>query len=140
MILGRDANAIIFDKKHEPLALFALLTDFNTRGRFAADIFGCVVEQVLQELYQTLTISLDGWQVRLNLNRDSTRFKLPVDNFQCFAYKVIKKNFLRRVDDAPDAREFKQFLEQRLECAGCLSARGLCCQKLCPLLDIPKSR
>jgi len=94
MIFRVNANAIIFDKKYELTALLTLLPDLNLRDGLIPHVFGGVVDQVLQDLYQTLAISINSWQAWLSLNRYFVCFELSMNKFQCFPYDVIKKNLL----------------------------------------------
>ena len=86
MMFGVNANAIIFYKENRFAIILAALTDFNKRIRLIAHVFRRVLDQVLQNLYQTLTISMDRWQVWLSLNCNTTCGESPVNNIHRVTY------------------------------------------------------
>jgi hypothetical protein len=88
MIFMGNAHAVIADVE-DGLVRFgfvSLQTDFDDWVGLVTHVFGGVVDQVLQNLYQTRFISMDAGQVRLSLKRDASLLESPMDDFFHFFY------------------------------------------------------
>jgi hypothetical protein len=96
MMFRRDADAVILDEENG-LTMFRVLaapTDFDLWVGLITHIFGSIIEQVLQDFRQTLAVPVHSGQVRLDVNRDSVRFKLSVDDLHRFAHQFLEVNVL----------------------------------------------
>lgn len=88
MIFMGDAHAVIADVEDGfvRFGFVSLQTDFDDGVGLVAHVFGGVVDQVLQNLYQTRFISMDAGQVWLSLKRDVSLLEPPVDDLFHFFY------------------------------------------------------
>src|SRR5512138_2342488 len=71
VIFRCDPHAIILDEEDRLAVLFSALSNFDERLGLRAHIFGGVIQKILQDLYQTLTVSVDNGQIGLGPNRDT---------------------------------------------------------------------
>ena len=84
MIFRINANTIVLNEENSHIIFFSTLANnYMWTDLFPLE-FRCIVDQVLQCLYQALTIPVDGRQVRFKIDRDVVGFELPVDVIQRF--------------------------------------------------------
>lgn len=67
VVFRRDADTVILDKKDRFAILFTTLSDLNERVRLVAQVFCSIIEQVLQNLYQPLAVSMNRWEEQVFL-------------------------------------------------------------------------
>ena len=83
VVIGLDAYSIVPDVKNRFIILPTILTDFDARIRLITHEFGRIIKKILQNLCQALTIYTNGGQVRLDVDRDSSCFDLPMNQLPC---------------------------------------------------------
>ena len=111
MVFMGDVHAVISVKKYGLIIFAFYCSDFNTWGWLIAHIFCGIVDQVLQDFCQTLTISINGWQVwlspdRHNLHDRTTFLKPPWDGTK---------------EDRPTCASYRSGLDSRLVKLGACS-------------------
>src|SRR5687768_3819654 len=126
MVFRWNAYPIVFYIENGRSIDLALLTDLNARFLLVSHILRSVVEQVLYHFDKAWSIPGNDRQVRLNLNHDAALFELPLDDIQCLAHELIKRNIFGQIHHASNARKLKQFVEQALHLIdGFLYASGI---------------
>src|SRR6185369_10218746 len=90
VIFRRNADTIVPDKENGFFIFAAQLADLDQRRRLTAHEFGGIIEQVLQHFAETLTISINGRQIGLRVNRHMVGLQTAMYGLKCVVYQLIK--------------------------------------------------
>jgi hypothetical protein len=90
MMFGQNSNPIIAHIQDGHSIFSSSLTDLNARLFLVAHEFGRVIDQVLHNLKQALTVTKDRRQICVDMNGNTTRHDLPMHQFRRVARQFFK--------------------------------------------------